>query len=66
MAVPTTTLGINVGQHTQDIVATTGTGTPAQQVQIIIATDSVTEQQMLIDALEYLTDYVIGKGWPVA
>ena len=66
MTVATLTLGVNVGQHTQDVVATTGTGTPAQQIQIVVDTTHCTEQQMLIDALEYLTDYVIGKGWPVA
>lgn len=66
MAVPTLTLGLNVPQTQYDVVATVGTGTPAEQIQVIFATDSVTTQQQALLALLQIENYIISRGWPVA
>jgi hypothetical protein len=66
MAVPVTTLGLNVGQNQYDVVATTGTATPAQQIQITFDTSHVTIQQAALIAMLELQNYIISRGWPVA
>jgi hypothetical protein len=59
------TVGVNVGQNEYDIVESAGTGSPAQNIQLIVNADVVTEQMWAYQALDMFKNYIVRMGWPL-